>query len=118
MKDARALFTYAMLALGIFVAYQGYQNSRPLPDTLALSRSHACDLEADCIVVGHRRGRGERADVPTVVKTDFVRRRYEWETNNGPVIVTCKRGQVFLGAWKCTTERGELVVTHTSNRTF
>jgi len=119
MKEFRSFISYILLAVVLFVAYQSFQNSRPRPETEALSRNHACDLDGSCIVIGvksHRRG--SDASKPTVVKTDMIRRRYEWATNVGSVVVTCKRAKLFMGSWGCTTELGKLKVNATSGRTF
>ena len=67
-------------------------------------------------VRSHRRG--SDASSPTAVRTDITQRRYEWETNLGSVIVTCKRAKIFLGSWSCTTENGKLVYKPTSSREF
>ncbi len=119
MKDLRSFGSYIILTVALFVAYQGYQNSRPRAETEELSRSHACDLDSSCLVIGvksHRRGSDESR--PTRVRTDITQRRYEWETNLGSVIVTCKRAKIFLGSWSCTTEEGKLYVKSTSSREF
>ena len=118
MENLRTYLTYAFVALILFVTYQGYQNSRPGEDTLELSRSHACDLESGCIVVGVHRGRRVDRETPTAIKTDPLRRRYEWETNRGSVTVTCTRSNYFIGPWSCVTTRGKLYEAPTSNRTF
>jgi hypothetical protein len=119
MKDLRSIGSYILLAVALFVGYQGFQNSRPQADTEELSRSHACDLDSSCIVVGvksHRRGSDESR--PTSVRTDITQRRYEWETSLGSVVVTCKRAKIFLGSWSCTTEKGKLFQKATSSRKF
>ena len=119
MKELRSFASYVVLAVALFVTYQGFQNSRAKPETEELSRSHACDLESSCIVIGvksHRRGSDESR--PTAVKTSMISRQYEWETNLGSVVVTCRRAKYFLGAWACSTEPGKLRVTATSSREF
>jgi hypothetical protein len=119
MKDLRSFGSYIILAAALFVSYQGFQNSRPRAETEELSRSHACDLDSSCIVIGVRsHRRGSDVSSPTAVRTDITQRRYEWETNLGSVIVTCKRAKIFLGSWSCTTENGKLVYKPTSSREF
>ena len=118
MTDLRSIISYVLIALLLFVTYQGYQNSRPRDDTLVLSRSHACDLDNGCIIVGVHRGRGVDAQTPTAIKTDPIRRRYEWETNGGSVTVTCKRTRYFLGPWECSAARGKIYTAPVSHRTF
>ena len=78
MKDLRSFGSYIILAAALFVSYQGFQNSRPGAETEELSRSHACDLDSSCIVMGVRsHRRGSDASSPTAVRTDRCWREAE-----------------------------------------
>jgi hypothetical protein len=94
----RSLVAYVVLAACIFVSYQGYENARGGEETEDLARRHACDVEPTCVL------KSERASQ----KSDMFRRRYEWQTTVGPVLVTCRREHMFLGAWSCKAEPGRL----------
>jgi hypothetical protein len=87
---------YVLAAVCLFITYQGYENSRLRPNTHDLSIQAAERISA----VDESRPREQR--------TDPVRRRYEWHTSIGPVVVTCQREFVFLGDWSCTAVQGSL----------
>jgi hypothetical protein len=90
---------YTLLAICLFVTYQGYRNSRTDVFNEQLARSVACTVDAACILKSERPGK---------VLTDIVRRRYEWPSNAGSIVVTCRRRYAFFGDWQCTAEYGSL----------
>ena len=91
------LLGFAVLCASLFMIWQGYENSRMTPETLKMSRIEVCEKFGGCM-------RG----VPTKSKSDIVRRQYEWLTDKGPYVATCKRALVFSGSWSCTSEPGKL----------
>ena len=96
------VFGYLLLALCLFVAYQGYENSR---SEAALSmaehdaQSVACEIDPSCVLTREQ---------PRVIKADVFRRRYEFQTSTGPVVVTCDRRYIWLGEWSCSAAPGQL----------
>ncbi len=90
---------WILLALSLLVAVAGYRNQRAEPGTEEQSRFAACDLGEPCSPLAER---------PYKIRTDVLRRRYEWTTSVGPVTVTCRRRFVFVGEWACVTAKGEL----------
>lgn len=90
---------YVILAVCVFVAWEGYQNSRVDPATEQLSKGEACGGIAACVV---------KREQPTKVITDVLRRRYEWRTSEGTRVVTCTRTYLWLGDWGCVSEPGHL----------
>jgi hypothetical protein len=93
----RRVVSYGLLAVCIFITYQSYVNSRQESGTEELAKRIACDVDSACILTHDRASQ---------TRTDPFRRRYEFKTTIGSVLVTCKRGMIWLGAWKCTPERG------------
>lgn len=89
--------SYALLAAALFLTYQSYENSRQRPETEEYAKRVACDIDSNCIL---------QADIPGETRTDPIRRRYEFRTSIGAVLVTCKRQMLWLGDWKCTSEKG------------
>jgi hypothetical protein len=83
---------WGLLALSLFITYQGWRNSQPQVQTQDMSRGVACEGKEGCTVEG---------DKPQKIATDFLARDYEWRTSTGPVSVRCQRAYVFLGAWAC-----------------
>ena len=94
------IFAYVLLAAAIVISYQGWQNSQLTAATAALAKSHACDLESTCMV---------KDDKPRVGRADVIRHRYEFDTTQGMMTVTCQRKLVFFGEWSCTVAEGRLV---------
>jgi hypothetical protein len=88
---------FALFCGSMFMIWQGYENSRLTPETLRLSRIAACEGFGGCM-------RG----TPSKSKSDVVRRQYQWLTNRGPYVATCKRALIFSGSWSCTAEPGSL----------
>lgn len=90
---------FAVLCLSLFLIWQGYENSRLTPETLRMSQAAVCEQYGGCT-------RG----VPTKSKSDMIRRQYEWLTQNGPYVATCKRDKLFMGDWSCEIAPGKLGV--------
>jgi hypothetical protein len=90
---------WTLLALSLLVALAGYRNQRPELETEEQSRGVACDFQEPCTIDAKR---------PFKIRTDVLRRRYEWSTSIGPVTVTCRRRFVFAGNWQCVPERGPM----------
>ena len=90
---------WTLLVLSLLVALGGYRNSRNEPGTEELARGVACSVGDDCKRTHER---------PSVVRTDYARRRYEWATSLGPVHVVCKRSLWFIGNWSCEAKQGVL----------
>ena len=91
---------YVLLALSLVVAYQGWANVAKVAETETLAESAACDI-----------GQKECARVAGGVagyKADVLARHYQWQTNHGPVHVTCRRAWVFFGKWSCTSQLGTM----------
>ena len=101
MDGAKRLISYLIFAGCMVIAYQSYENSRLRPETEALSMRAACDVDGGCVV---------RDDHPYEQRSDPIRRRYEWRTTTGRVVVTCRRELVFFGEWECRSELGTLSV--------
>ncbi len=95
----KAWVGYGLLAISLVVAYQAFQNSRSTPETEAQAKGVACDIDPDCMV---------KQRYPSEVRTDIVRRRYQWRTTQGPVTVECNRTMYLLGRWECTPTRGAM----------
>jgi hypothetical protein len=95
----RRFVSYAVLALSLFITWQSYENSRQRPETEAFAKQIACDVDSSCLL---------QTDHANVTRTDPIRRRYEYGTTVGPVLVTCKRSLLWLGDWSCAAERGSL----------
>lgn len=89
---------WVLLAFSVLLAWQGYRNSRAEPATEALALSSACPPGV-CVTM---------ADKPTIVRTDVVRRQYQFVSSEGPVTVTCRRRLYFSGSWQCTSVLGAL----------
>lgn len=88
---------WVLLGLTLLVAVAGYRNAQPEPETEQLARGTVCGAVKTCVVMSDR---------PSVVRTDVIRRRYQWTTSDGPVIVTCRREFYLAGAWGCTAAPG------------
>ncbi len=93
----KKLGSYALLAVCVFLTYQSYENSRQRPETEDLAKRIACDVDSSCILTQDRASQ---------TRTDPIRRRYEFKTSIGLVLVTCSRAMVWMGDWKCTSEKG------------
>ncbi len=89
---------WVLLALAVLLAWEGYRNSRTDPATEALALSSACPPSV-CITM---------TDRPTLVRTDVIRRQYQFVSSEGPVTVTCRRRLYFSGGWQCTSQLGPL----------
>ena len=98
--DAGRIFAVALLGLVSVLSIQGWRNAKLTPETAALAKDHACDLDSSCIVVD---------DVARMGKADVIRHVYEFKTTKGLMLVTCKRELYFFGAWSCSAEPGQLV---------
>lgn len=90
---------YVLLALCLLIGYQSYENGRNDPATEATAKLTACSIDATCVL---------KAERPSAVSIDIVGRRYQFSTNLGAVKVICNRQWIWLGHWKCRSERGEL----------
>lgn len=90
---------WVLLGLTLVVAFVGWKNAQPEPETELLARKSVCADAKACIVM---------SDKPGAIKTDMVRRRYQWTTSDGPVVVTCARAYWLVGAWACTAAAGEI----------
>jgi len=88
---------WVLLALSLYVTYEGWRNSQPQPATEELSKAEACKGRDGCKVEGER---------PAEIRTDFFGRRYTWKTSGGMVAVACSRAYVFQGAWSCAAKAG------------
>ena len=82
---------WVLLALSLFVTYEGWRNSQPSAATETQSRAIACEDREGCAVEGAK---------PVAARTDFLGREYEWKTSSGPVAVSCQRAYLFSGAWR------------------
>jgi hypothetical protein len=83
---------WVLLAISLYVTYEGWRNSQPGPETEALSRAQACKGQEGCTLAAER---------PAEIRTDFFGRRYTWGTSAGEVEVACARAYVFQGGWSC-----------------
>ena len=90
---------WILLVLSLLIALAGYRNSRNEPETEELARGLVCSGVKDCKKTSER---------PHTVRTDYVRRRYEWATSAGPIHVVCRRVLVFIGNWQCEAKPGAL----------
>ena len=90
---------WILLVLSLLIALAGYRNSRNEPETEELARGVVCSVAQDCKKASER---------PHTVRTDYVRRRYEWATSVGPVHVVCKRHLWLIGNWTCEAKQGAL----------
>lgn len=88
---------WVLLGVTLLVAVAGWRNTQPEPETETLSRASVCGTSKACVIMSDR---------PSVVRTDVIRRRYQWTTSEGPVVVTCRREYAFAGAWGCTAAPG------------
>jgi hypothetical protein len=86
---------WVLLALSLYVTYEGWRNSQPAQATEDASKLEACRGREGCTV---------QAERPSELRTDFFGRRYTWSTSAGPVVVSCARAWVFQGAWGCTAQ--------------
>jgi hypothetical protein len=84
---------WVLLALSLYVTYEGWRNSRPTPQTEELSKATACQGREGCKVEGEQ---------PSTIHTSFLGRNYTWKTSAGPVEVACARTYVFQGTWVCS----------------
>lgn len=96
-ERGRQIFPYIILAIALAATVLGFQNSRLTPEGEALARDHACTVDGACIV---------QRDRPREMRSDPIRRRYQFDTTVGSVVVTCKREYFFVGKWKCVSEKG------------
>lgn len=86
---------WVLLALSLYVTYEGWRNSQPAPQTEDMSKVTACDGREGCTVTNER---------PSEIRTSFFGRDYTWKTSTGSVHVACKRALLFQGAWGCTAQ--------------
>jgi hypothetical protein len=89
-----------LLAISGVLSYQAWTNSKLTVETMNLARDHACDLDSSCIVLD---------DQARVGKANVLHHRYEYKTTHGMMTVTCQRGLIFFGAWKCTVQEGRMI---------
>ena len=66
---------WVLLALSLYVTYEGWRNSQPSQATEDLSKAEACRGREGCTVEGTR---------PVELRTDFFGRDYTWKTSAGP----------------------------------
>jgi len=92
-KVAGGLF----LAACLVISYQGWENAQLRADTELLSNEAAAADGAKVL-----------RDRPNFTRTDPVRRRYEWRTDQGQKVVTCSRDMIFFGEWSCDAVRGDI----------
>lgn len=92
----RQVAAYAIAALSLVIAYQSWQNASYSDEILDLSHEAAMTIST---VDEHR---------PRMERYDPVRKRYEWHTDVGPVIVRCRRDLIFFGDWTCTPTQGRM----------
>ena len=90
---------WVLLAIVLVLAFQGYVNAQTDPQTEQLSREAARAADSQAVIRGAH---------PVVVRTDIVRRRYEWQTTEGRIGVVCMRSAYFFGNWSCTGQKGSL----------
>jgi hypothetical protein len=90
---------WVLLGLTLVIAVIGWRNAQPEPETETLARKSVCADAKACVVMSDR---------PSAVKTDVARRRYQWVTSEGPVVVSCKREYYLVGAWGCTAQPGQI----------
>ncbi len=83
---------WVLLALSLFITYQGWRNSQPGRDTQDMSRRTACEGQEKCTVEGKD---------PQSIRTNFFARDYEWRAKEETVAVRCQRAYVFAGVWSC-----------------
>ena len=99
-NPAGRMFGIVLLAGSALLSFQAWNNAKLTPESMAMAKDHACDLDSSCIVTDGQ---------PRVGKADVFRHRYEYNTTHGMMTVTCKRELVFFGEWSCTPERGRMV---------
>lgn len=92
---------WVLLVLSLLVALAGFRNQRAELETEELSRTVVCQLGEPCTVDAKRPGK---------IRTDVLRRRYEWTTSLGLVTVTCRREYWLEGHWQCVPVRGAMDV--------
>jgi anti-sigma-K factor RskA len=90
---------YALLAISLVIAFQGFSNVRSEETTVALARSVACDVDSRCVL---------KSEDPEETRTDVFGRKYQWRSSVGPVHAVCRRQLIFFGAWHCHSVAGEL----------
>ena len=83
---------WALLAVSLGVAYQGWQTTKGVGKTAAQASRSACSLSEEC-TLSH--------DQPTRTAANFLARKYTFKTSMGPVTVTCKRQYLVLGGFEC-----------------
>lgn len=93
------MFAFVLLGVFLLLSYQAWQNAQTTPELQKLAKDHACDLDSTCMVLDDR---------PRLGKTDVVRHRYEFNTTQGVMTVTCKRALMFFGEWSCTPTPGRI----------
>jgi hypothetical protein len=95
------VISYVLLAGCLFLAWVGFENANQAATEAmgaGLAKAAACSIDAACVL---RTG-------PNVMRADVLRRRYQYETDQGPVTVTCDRQYIWLGEWSCRSARGPL----------
>jgi hypothetical protein len=90
---------WILLVLSLLVAVAGFRNSRAEPETEEMARGVVCSVAEGC---------KRNSERPHTVRTDFVRRRYAWNTSVGPAYVVCTRKLILTGAWVCEAKQGEM----------
>jgi hypothetical protein len=90
---------YVLLALCLVIAYQGWGNVKNTPDSEERARNAACLGVRDCFLTDKR---------VIAFQSDVLKRRYQFETSQGPITVTCRRELYFFGAWTCTSAAGTI----------
>jgi hypothetical protein len=90
---------WLLLGLSLLLVGAGYRNMRAEPETEELSRAIVCSGDRSCVLMSDR---------PGIVRTDFVRRRYQWLTSEGTIVVACHREFYVAGTWTCQATPGAL----------
>jgi hypothetical protein len=90
---------WILLVLSLLITLAGYRNSRAEPETEEQARGLVCSGVKDCV---------KSSELPHTVRTDYVRRRYEWATTVGPIHVVCRRVLYLIGNWSCEAKQGPL----------
>jgi len=88
---------WILLAISLYLAFEGYRNSQQWPATEELARGVACDVTGGCVL---------NTQSPREVRTDVTQRRYAWGSNKGPLHVVCRREFIFAGEWSCVPHLG------------
>jgi hypothetical protein len=84
----------------VFLTYQSYENSQQRPETEQFAMRIACEVDSQCVL---------QADHAKFTRTGPIRRRYQFQSSVGQLVVTCRRQLLWLGPWQCTSEKGSFL---------